>query len=57
MLVFVRDNDVAGALRALKRKMQREGLFRELRRRRSYEKAVRTAGAGNGRSRSAAGAS
>jgi small subunit ribosomal protein S21 len=38
MLVFVRDNDVAGALRALKRKMQREGLFRELRRRRSYEK-------------------
>jgi len=38
VFVFVRDNDVAGALRILKRKMQREGLFRELRRRRSYEK-------------------
>ena len=38
MLVFVRDNDVAAALRILKRKMQREGVFRELKRRRSYEK-------------------
>ena len=38
MQVFVRGNDVAAALRILKRKMQREGLFRELRRRRSYEK-------------------
>jgi small subunit ribosomal protein S21 len=38
MQVFVRDNDVGAALRVLKRKMQREGLFRELRRRRSYEK-------------------
>ena len=38
MQVFVRDNDMNGALRALKRKMQREGVFRELKRRRSYEK-------------------
>jgi small subunit ribosomal protein S21 len=38
MQVFVRDNDINSALRVLKRKMQREGTFRELRRRRSYEK-------------------
>ena len=38
MLVQVRDNDVNHALRALKRKMQREGVFGELKRRRSYEK-------------------
>ena len=38
MQVFVRDNDIISALRVLKRKMQREGLFGELRRRRSYEK-------------------
>ena len=38
MHVFVRDNDVNAALRALKRKMQREGTFREMKRRRSYEK-------------------
>ena len=38
MLVFVRDNDINSALRVLKRKMQREGVFREIRRRRSYEK-------------------
>jgi small subunit ribosomal protein S21 len=38
MQVFVRDNDVASALRALKRKLQREGVFRELKRRRAYEK-------------------
>jgi small subunit ribosomal protein S21 len=36
--VFVRDNNVDQALRALKRKMQREGVFRELKRRRFYEK-------------------
>jgi small subunit ribosomal protein S21 len=36
--VFVRDNDVEQALRILKRKMQREGVFREMRRRRHYEK-------------------
>jgi small subunit ribosomal protein S21 len=38
MQVFVRDNDINSALRVLKRKMQREGTFRELRRRKSYEK-------------------
>src|SRR5436853_4213568 len=36
--VFVRDNNVDQALRALKRKMQREGIFREMRRRKAYEK-------------------
>jgi small subunit ribosomal protein S21 len=36
--VFVRENNVDQALRALKRKMQREGIFREMRRRRFYEK-------------------
>jgi small subunit ribosomal protein S21 len=38
MQVFVRDNNVDQALRILKRKMQREGVFREMRRRRFYEK-------------------
>ena len=38
MRVFVKDNDVGSALRVLKKKMQREGTFRELKRRRSYEK-------------------
>jgi small subunit ribosomal protein S21 len=38
MQVFVRDNDVGSALRILKKKMQREGTFREMKRRRSYEK-------------------
>jgi small subunit ribosomal protein S21 len=38
MQVFVRDNDVGAALRVLKRRMQREGVFRELKRRRAYEK-------------------
>jgi small subunit ribosomal protein S21 len=37
MQVFVRDNDINAALRILKRKMQREGTFRELRNRRAYE--------------------
>jgi small subunit ribosomal protein S21 len=36
--VLVRDNNVDQALRALKRKMQREGIFREMKRRRFYEK-------------------
>jgi small subunit ribosomal protein S21 len=36
--VFVRDNNVDQALKALKKKMQREGLFREMKSRRSYEK-------------------
>ena len=38
MQVFVRDNNVDQALRALKRKLQREGVFREMKRRRFYEK-------------------
>jgi small subunit ribosomal protein S21 len=38
MQVFVRDNHVDQALRVLKKKMQREGLFREFKRRRFYEK-------------------
>lgn len=38
MQVFVRDNNVDQALRMLKRKMQREGIFREMKRRRFYEK-------------------
>jgi len=38
MQVLVRDNNVDQALRVLKKKMQREGLFRELKRRRFYEK-------------------
>jgi small subunit ribosomal protein S21 len=36
--VFVRDNNVDQALRVLKKKMQREVVFREMRQRRSYEK-------------------
>jgi small subunit ribosomal protein S21 len=38
MQVFVRDNNVDQALKVLKKKMQREGTFREMKRRRSYEK-------------------
>ena len=38
MQVVVRENNVEQALRALKKKMQREGIFREMKARRSYEK-------------------
>ena len=38
MQVFVRDNNVDQALRILKKKMQREGLFREIKKRSAYEK-------------------
>ena len=38
MQVFVRDNNVDQALKALKRKMQREGVFREMKLRKHYEK-------------------
>ena len=38
MYVSVRDNNVDQALRVLKKKMQREGMFREMKNRRSYEK-------------------
>ncbi len=36
--VVVRDNNVDQALKALKKKMQREGIFREMKLRKSYEK-------------------
>ena len=38
MQVLVRDNNVDQALKALKKKMQREGVFREMKLRRNYEK-------------------
>ena len=38
MQVLVRDNNVDQALRALKKKMQREGIFREMKLRGHYEK-------------------
>ena len=38
MQVLVRDNNVDQALRVLKKKMQREGIFREMKARRAYEK-------------------
>ena len=38
MYVSVRDNNVDQALRILKKKMQREGVFREMKNRRVYEK-------------------
>ena len=38
MQVFIRDNNVDQALRVLKKKTQREGVFREMKRRRFYEK-------------------
>ena len=38
MYVSVRDNNVDQALRVLKKKMQREGMFREKKNRRAYEK-------------------
>ncbi|HIM42707.1 MAG TPA: 30S ribosomal protein S21 [Rhodospirillales bacterium] len=38
MQVTVRDNNVDQALKVLKKKMQREGIFREMKLRRSYEK-------------------
>jgi len=38
MQVLVRDNNIDQALRVLKKKMQREGVFREMKRRRFYEK-------------------
>ncbi|MBM10373.1 MAG: 30S ribosomal protein S21 [Magnetovibrio sp.] len=38
MQVSVRDNNVDQALKVLKKKMQREGVFREMKLRRSYEK-------------------
>ncbi len=38
MQVVVRDNNVDQALKVLKKKMQREGVFREIKRKKFYEK-------------------
>ena len=38
MQIMVRDNNVDQALRALKKKLQREGVYREMKLRRDYEK-------------------
>jgi small subunit ribosomal protein S21 len=38
MQVLVRDNNVDQAMKVLKRKLQREGIFREMKARRAYEK-------------------
>ncbi len=38
MQVLVRENNVDQALRVLKKKMQREGIFREMKARQAYEK-------------------
>lgn len=38
MQIVVRDNNIDQALRALKKKLQREGLFREMKQRASFEK-------------------
>ncbi len=45
MQVYVRDNNVDQALRALKKKMQREGLFREMKRRQAPQARARRGGA------------
>jgi small subunit ribosomal protein S21 len=36
--IIVRDNNIEQALKVLKKKMQREGVFREMKRRSYYEK-------------------
>ena len=38
MEIQVRDNNIEQALRALKKKMQREGIYREMKMRRHFEK-------------------
>ncbi|WAJ30158.1 30S ribosomal protein S21 [Antarcticirhabdus aurantiaca] len=38
MQIIVRDNNVEQALRVLKKRMQREGVFKEMKARRFYEK-------------------
>lgn len=38
MRILVRENNIEQALKVLKKRMQREGIFREMRKRRSYEK-------------------
>tara|TARA_B100000886_G_C20188766_1_gene393356 strand:- start:34 stop:231 length:198 start_codon:yes stop_codon:yes gene_type:complete len=36
--VHVRDNNLEKAMRAMKKKLQREGVFKEMKQRRAYEK-------------------
>jgi len=36
--ILVRDNNIEQAIRVLKKKLQREGVFREMKARRAYEK-------------------
>lgn len=38
MIVYVRDNDLGRAMKVLKKKLQREGVFREMKLRRNFEK-------------------
>lgn len=38
MQILVRDNNIDQALRVLKKKLQREGVYREMKLRRHYEK-------------------
>ena len=38
LLVNVKDNNIEQALRSLKKKLQREGLFKEMKLRKHYEK-------------------
>ena len=40
MQIMVRDNNVDQALRALKKKLQREGVYREMKLRRHFEKPI-----------------
>ena len=40
MEVIVRDNNVDHALRTLKKKMQREGMYREMKKRRGHMKSL-----------------
>ena len=58
MQVLVRDNNVDQALRVLKKRLQREGVFREMKLRKYYEKPsekrVREAGEAQRRARKAA---
>ncbi len=51
MQVLVRDNNVDQALKALKKKMQREGIFREMKLRGHYRSLPRREARGEGRSR------
>ena len=40
LFVNVKDNNVEQAIRALKKKMQREGLYKEMKLRKHYEKPL-----------------